>query len=200
LPDSIRKVERLNKSEPLNVIFSAASGVRLGGILSALAGNSPSWRKVSTSCISVEAADVTGNGRIPQEQSWRLASRVVPCVTANALSLLGKENHARLWAQRLVSSPNTAWFATVSFEKACLVGIRPWHCIIEDGYDKGARSLVEDVCAAAKRRGWYASFRRDNRPSGVGQNGVRYSGNVYVLRVDTKPPQPALSGVTRCGA
>ena len=219
LPARIRKDKLLNRHEPLNVIFSAASDVKIGGILTALAHERVvPWKSVlAPSCMSVEAADVTGNGRIPQGHQLRLGG----CTVGNTLSATGHENHARLWAQRVPPSGKQAWFATVSFETACIV--RPdgthqkyvlsyvhgtlWHCINggpgsfgSDGYDKGARSLVDNVCTAAKRRGWYASFRKDKRPAGVGQNGVGYSGYVYVLRVGLKPPQPAPSGVTRCGA
>jgi sugar lactone lactonase YvrE len=226
LPAVVQNDKLLNRDEPLNVIFSAASDVKIDGILSALAdsGGVP-WRTVGRgtfppACMSVESADVNGAGRIPQEHSWRVGG----CIEGNLLSRSGDENHARLWAQRVPSSGKQAWFATVSLETACLVlkdelhiaygdwrghlG-RPWHCVNggpgsirgkKNGYDMGARDLVNHVCAAAERRGWYASFRKDPRRAGVGQNGVRYSGSVYVLRVDTKPPQPAPSGVTRCGA
>jgi sugar lactone lactonase YvrE len=224
LPARIREDKLLNRHEPLNVIFSAASDVKIGGILDALAGDSGEpWQKVRRGwipprCLSAESADVNGTGRVPQEHSWRVGG----CIEGNLVSQTGDENHARLWAQSVPPSGKQAWFATVSFETACLVlkdgrhlaygnfgtyVLWPWHCVNggpgslgKAGYDLGARVLVQDMCRAAKRRAWYASYRKDKRPAGVGQNGVRYSGYVYVLRVGLKPPQPAPSGAIRCGA
>jgi alpha-tubulin suppressor-like RCC1 family protein len=243
LPVVIQKDKLLNRDEPLNVIFSAASNVKIDPIVDALAHESGEpWREVppgkfslrpNWGCVSVESADVNGTGQVRQQSQLRVGAgpRRSPCVTGAVVRALnGNENHARLWAQNVPPSGKKAWFATVSFETLCIVRAGPthltykdilgnlillnphvtgtlWHCINggpgsfgKDGYDMGARVLVKNLCTAAKRRGWYASFRKDPRPAGVGQNGVRYSGHVYVLRVDSKPPQPAPSGVTRCGA
>jgi alpha-tubulin suppressor-like RCC1 family protein len=241
LPVVIQKDKLLNRHEPLNVIFSAASDVKIDGIVDALADDSGEpWRKVppgaffspDLGCVSVEAADVNGTGPVRQQIQLRVGAGLhgrSACLTGALIrARQGNENHARLWAQRMPSSAKQAWFATVSFETLCLVlpdelhlaygdwlphvpfvDGWPWHCINggpgardkgSSGYDVGAFLLVKNVCIAAKRRGWYASFRKDKRPAGVGQNGVRYSGYVYVLRVGLKAPQPAPSGVTRCGA
>ena len=69
-------------SEPLNVIISARSTVTLAQVQRALGGN---WKSVSTAtevsvagihikCISVEKANIDGQGYAPEEQSWRSAA------------------------------------------------------------------------------------------------------------------------------
>jgi hypothetical protein len=110
-------------SEPLNVVISARSTVSLAAIQQAMGD----WRTVSTAttvtlsgihlkCISSEQADVTGAGYVPQHVAWRLGG----CVKGNGLSLVGDEDHARIWNQPFSGSKYGAWFIAVSYETLCL--------------------------------------------------------------------------------
>lgn len=110
--------------EPLNVIVSAQSNVSLGDILLSL----EDWDEVppGTSppgCMSLETADVTGQGPVVQGRSWRLANVpfTSPCIGGNIRSLTGVENHARWWNQPVTGSTVGAWFAAASYETACVV-------------------------------------------------------------------------------
>jgi hypothetical protein len=186
--------------EPLNVIISAQSTVSLAQILSGLENFSinpfKDWDVVPpglppAGCISVETADVTGNGPVPQAQAWRLGG----CTLGNALSGLGDENHVRLWNQPVAGSTAGAWFVTASFERLCVLSFLPYHCITSNGYNNGAAGFVDDIVRAGPGNKWSVSVRVDQRRAGangngahsgagVGVNNVSYNGTVEVVTVD----------------
>jgi hypothetical protein len=202
--------------EPLNVVISARSTVSLAAIQRAMAN----WRTVSAKttvsltgihimCISSEAADVTGNGYVPQNQAWRLGG----CVGGNTLSLAGDEDHARLWNQPVKGSKDGAWFVAASYETLCLVkdgkletaskdeayaALHPgkaYHCVDggpgsfdaehPDGYADGAATFVAAIASAAKAKGWHFSQQiiTVTRDAEAGEGGVPFDHDVYVLTV-----------------
>ncbi|HEY6788200.1 MAG TPA: hypothetical protein VI365_12915 [Trebonia sp.] len=209
--------------EPLNVIIGACSTVPLNDIRGAMGD----WEESSTlnvtlglvhiNCISTEEANVTGQGYVPQAQSWRLDG----CDQGNINSYAGLENHARIWNQPVQGSDYGAWFITASYETACIStsgklypladflahptnfpsylanpkSMPVFHCIDggpgsydTEGYDRGARDFAHDVCLAAKNKGWNATEQTITRPPAagdpdVGEDGVPFSGTVYLLTV-----------------
>lgn len=191
--------------EPLNVIISAKSDVPLAAIYKAMHDlKSGEWASgcLGAFRVSAEQADVAHQGYSDQEEAWRKGG----CLGGNHLSLFGLENHVRIWHQDVPGSTLGAWFISASFETACVqlhgklkplrrkdgtyrTG-RPWHCIdggpgsyFTNGYDDGASNFVTQLKQAAKERGWHATVRTDSRPAGIGEDGVVYDGNVYVVTV-----------------
>ncbi len=185
--------------EPLNVIVSGQSTVPFAAFLAALS-KSANW---SDAYVSAEKADVTGDGYIAQGASLRLGG----LLQGNALSLTGRENHARVWSQ----PKSGAWFFAASYETACvntaggLVPVQalrarptsaPWHCINgsthgslgTNGYDNGAHDLAYDLVGAAHQAGWYAAVRTVTGAAGIGEGSARFSGTVYVVTIDYKTP------------
>jgi hypothetical protein len=203
-------------AEPLNVVISARSTVSLAAIQQALS----KWETVSTQtsvsvtgirlkCISSENADVTGHGYVPQYVAWRLGG----CVTGNALSLSGDEDHVRIWNQPLAGSKYGAWFIAASYETLCLVregklqtasadpgyaALHPgsaYHCVDggpgsfatrhPDGYADAAKDFSAAVVTAARGHGWQATERTvtAKRDAGSGEGGVPFGGTVYLLTV-----------------
>jgi hypothetical protein len=200
-------------TEPINVIISACSTVLLSDIQAAL-GNwdtiSPTWDDVDGlhfKCISPEKADVAGHGYVTENVAWRLDG----CAWGNALSLVGTENHVRIWNQPAEDSSVGAWFVTASYETACLAvnlklftlkseekhvksSMKFWHCVDggpgsfgSDGYGRGAKDFANAVVGAARRQGWNVSEKTITRPitggQDVGEDGVKFNGTVYVLTV-----------------
>jgi hypothetical protein len=202
--------------EPLNVVISARSTVSLADIQRAMGD----WLTVSTKttlsltgihimCISSEAADVTGNGYLPQNQAWRLGG----CLGGNTLSLAGDEDHARLWNQPVKGSADGAWFVAASYETLCLVkdgklepaskdaayaALHPgkaYHCVDggpgsfdskhPDGYEDGAATFVAAIAAAAKAKGWHFSQQiiTVKRDANSGEGGVPFDHDVSVITV-----------------
>jgi hypothetical protein len=203
-------------AEPLNVVISARSTVSLAAIQQAMGD----WHTVSTQtsvslsgihlkCISSEEADVTGGGYVPQNQAWRLGG----CVGGNALSIVGNEDHARLWNQPVKGSKDGAWFVAASYETLCLVkdgkletaskdevyaALHPskaYHCVDggpgsvdtqhPDGYSGGAATFVAAIASAAKAKGWHFSQQMItvSRDADAGEGGVPFNGDVYVITV-----------------
>lgn len=167
--------------EPLNVIITGDSNVPLNTILARMehvvhrGGVVKEWLRVGTgtglldapisgACISAETATVSpdGRGTIPQIESLRVDG----CA---GIAEWG-ENHARMWIQ---TSSGAAFFA-VSREEPCLLGVRPWHCIESDGYNRGRDELVDDLKKAGENQGWAVDCKDVERPSGVGLNGVAF--------------------------
>ena len=207
-------------SEPLNVIISARSTVTLAQVQQALGSN---WKTVSTAtevsvagihikCISVEKANVGGQGYAPEEQSWRLGG----CLKGNELSLSGNELHGRLWNQTVPGSSRGAWFAAASYETMCVdrVGrLQPasantawtilhsgaaYHCVDggqgtftvrhPNGYNDAATDFTGAVQAAAAARGWKATVQLITRPAegiDLGEGKIPFSTKVYVITVTT---------------
>jgi len=203
-------------AEPLNVVISARSTVSLAAIQQAMGD----WHTVSTQtsvslsrihlkCISSEEADVTGGGYVPQNQAWRLGG----CVGGNALSIVGNEDHARLWNQPVKGSKDGAWFVAASYETLCLVkdgkletaskdevyaALHPskaYHCVDggpgsfgaqhPDGYSAGAATFVAAIASAAKAKGWHFSQQMItvSRDAAAGEGGVPFNGDVDVITV-----------------
>jgi hypothetical protein len=200
--------------EPINVVISACSTVLLSDIQSAL-GNwettYSTWQDVDGlhfKCISPENANVTGHGYVPQEFAWRLYG----CAWGNGASLIGTENHVRIWNQPATDSSVGAWFVTASYETACVAintklftlksegnnvksTMKFWHCVDggpgsfgTDGYGRGARDFATAIVNAARQHGWSVSVKAVTRPitggQDVGEDGVKFNGTVYVLTVD----------------
>ena len=200
--------------EPLNVIISACSTVSLSEIEGALGNWSTvhsTWQDVDGlhfKCISSENADVAGHGYVAETVAWRLHG----CAWGNGASLIGTENHVRIWNQPSKESGSPgAWFITASYETAC-VGInlklftlksedkhikkamKFWHCVDggegsfgKNGYNRGAKDFAADVAAAAKHWGWNVTVKTIDRPipdrKNVGEDGVEFNGTVYVITV-----------------
>ena len=199
--------------EPINVIISACSTVSLSDIQAAL-GNwdtvypeaSITFHTFHVRCISPENANVTGSGYVTEDVAWRLGG----CVGGNIRSLLGFENHVRIWNQPAEGGSSAgAWFITASFETAC-VGVdsdlfalktvdptkamKFWHCVDggpgsfgSNGYDHGAEAFADDVVTAAQDKGWIVTKEEITRPitggDDIGEDGVKFNGAVYVLTV-----------------
>jgi hypothetical protein len=200
--------------EPLNVIISACSTVSLNEIKTALGD----WSTVSATsedvdglhfkCISPENADVTSHGYVPQAVAWRLHG----CGWGNAASLIGTENHVRIWNQPSKESGSSgAWFITASYETACIAinlklftlksedkhikkAMKFWHCVDggegsfgSEGYNRGAKDFATEVAAAGRHWGWNVTLKTISRPiangQDVGEDGVKFNGTVYVLTV-----------------
>jgi hypothetical protein len=202
--------------EPLNVIITARSDIRLGDVENALVDWSPvssrivDFRGFHLPCISPEKADVTGQGYVRETTAWRLKG----CIEGNVLSLTGHENHIRIWNQPVSGGKAGAWFITASFETLCVsfrgklkpllgrdghlrTGL-PFHCVDggpgsygSDGYDRGAASLVADIRNAARYQHWKLAEKIVNRPvarrQNIGEDGVKFSGKVYVLTITGRP-------------
>jgi hypothetical protein len=180
--------------EPLNLIISANSTVPFATVLAAM----PAWQQVETgttlpACLSEETADVAGTGLVGQDQSWRLRG----CIEGGiGLAGFGAENHIRIWNQPIHSSTvGGSWFVTASFEQICKIpGHSFWHCITEDGYNKGASHFAADIETAARANHWKVTDRFDSRAagpggigansgSGTGLNDISFGANVEVLTI-----------------
>ncbi|HEX4834013.1 MAG TPA: hypothetical protein VH478_23310 [Trebonia sp.] len=181
----------------------------LGSWKTVSVASSVSVAGIKVKCISSESANVTGAGYAPQDLAWRLAG----CLGGNTRSLSGTEDHVRLWHQPVPGSAQGAWFAAASIETMCVAPhgtLEPaakdkayaivhssgaYHCVnggpgtltgtYANGYEDGARVFAAAVAAAGRARGWTVAQRVVTRPagSGVGEGGVRFSGNVIVLTV-----------------
>jgi hypothetical protein len=168
--------------EPLNVIISAASTISFNAIFAGMAnvvypgGQPVQWLSVQvgtglfglagSACISGELSDVPGGGNSYVEEA--LSYRIDGC--AGIVST--NESHARAWLQ-----PSTgAAFLALSNETPCLLGLKPWHCIGDDGYDRGRDRFVNDLRQAAENQGWSVSCENVSRPTGVGLNDVTWDG------------------------
>jgi hypothetical protein len=199
--------------EPINVVISGCSTVSLSDIQAAL-GN---WDTVSDmtpivfdtfriNCVSPEKADVAGRGYVTQDVAWRLDG----CLRGNALSVIGLENHVRIWNQAVPGSRYGAWFITASYETACVSkgpdlftfesqekhpakAMKFWHCVdggpgsfFSNGYNRGAADFADDVVAAAQHKGWKVTEEMITRPiteGNIGEDGVPFDDIVYVLTV-----------------
>jgi hypothetical protein len=68
-----------------------------------------------------------------------------------------------------------------------------YHVRHPSGYDDGAKDFATSVVNAARQQGWSVSLRVITRPvpkgGGTGEDGVRFSGKVYVLTVTAKTPE-----------
>jgi hypothetical protein len=214
-PSPVKGISKYD--EPLNVIISACSTVPLGTIRSAMTDWDAALpttlvtiRHATFDCVSPETANVTGLGYVTMNQAWRYEG----CLEGNTLSVAGLENHVRFWAQPVAGHQNVAWFATASYETACvsvngilypfaneegLLSPHFFHCIDggkgsydADGYNRGAKDFAHDVVLAAQQKDWKVTETTITRPvnsnpgKNVGEDGVQYNGTVYVLTV-TKP-------------
>ena len=209
-------------SEPLNVVISARSTVTLAQVQQALGSN---WKSVSTAtevsiagihvkCISVEKANVDGQGYAPEGQSWRLGG----CLRGNELSLSGNELHVRFWNQQVPGSSQGAWFAAASYETMCVdrdgrlqpaSANKTWtilhpgaayHCVDggqgtftarhPNGYDDAATDFAGAVEAAAASKGWKVTSQVITRPAegiDLGEGKIPFSTRVYVITIISAP-------------
>ena len=151
---------------------------------------------------------MAGHGYVTQDVAWRLSG----CLKGNVLSLVGLENHVRIWNQPSKEGDSFgAWFIAASYETAC-VSIKGklytlfdegshitsdmhfFHCIDggpgsfdTNGYDRGAKDFAHEVVLAARQWNWNVSEKKITRPitggHDVGEDGVKFNGTVYVLTV-----------------
>lgn len=204
-----------NYIEPLNVVISACSNVSLEDIEEAMPGPwstvypKGTWdfaKHATIPCISVENADVTGGGYEPEKEAWREEG----CRDGNVESLSGQENHVRIWNQPVSGSKYGAWFIAASYETACVsrdgemkllkenlgyAALHPslvFHCVDGgpgseggNGYDRGAADFISAIEAAGTESGWTVTPQIIATGQNVGEDGVAFSGKVYVLTVTT---------------
>lgn len=173
--------------EPINFILNPETTVPLMDILQGLK-RSQNWQQVQVgtgvtgllggACISAETATVDSTGLAAVTQLISL--RVNGCLGVGGTH----ENHARGW-----KSVGGAWFFALSEEHVCVVGGKPWHCIIKDGYNIGRDDFVKDLKQAGVQQGWRVTCAQRERPMGAGLLGVVYDDQATACTV-TRASQP----------
>ncbi len=123
-------------------------------------------------CISGMSGRVDAAGE-PKLQD--LSARVGGCGTLAVSDI----NHLRRYRQQ-----GGAEFIAVSHEYLC----GGWHCIVDNGFNRGRDHLVQNLLDVAVLKGWWIDVRDVRRPAGTGSNGVAYDDLVKVVTLKTDSP------------